>query len=162
MMARAYAGTSGGSMNRGLTDKEFKAERARVEKLTIHWRNWLGLDWWKVDVHYDAVGDIAISHSDTGASMATISLMDCVAEWEYLLLSIRVNLLETHNLNDADLENAVVHELCHALVSEMRVWENTETGRKHEERVVVHLARAFVWVAENAAKEAGKKQKAVA
>jgi len=37
------------------------------------------------------------------------------------------------------IEYVVVHELLHAVVNEMR-----ETGIKHEERVVVHLAKAIM------------------
>jgi len=41
-----------------------------------------------------------------------------------------------------EIERAVVHELCHILVNEMR-----EDEIHHEERVVTGLQKAFMWVA---------------
>jgi hypothetical protein len=46
------------------------------------------------------------------------------------------------------LERIFVHECCHAIVNEMREWSVGHEGNGvmgHEERVVSHLANAFLW-----------------
>jgi predicted SprT family Zn-dependent metalloprotease len=68
---------------------------------------------------------------------------NCTAHWMYLTARIQVNLLALEYIDNDDLEDVAVHELCHILVNEMR-----EGELHHEERVVTWLTKAFFWVEE--------------
>ena len=103
----------------------------RVKK----WRNMLGLDMWKVT--------LVLVDSIDCETPSLRTLAQCVATWQYRLISIEVNLHEALTQTDADLERMVIHELSHALVCEMR--EN-DPDSKHEERVVTGLTDAFWYV----------------
>lgn len=78
--------------------------------------------------------------------------MEVVSDWKRLDATIRVNAYAVEEMDDATLEECVVHELCHVLVSEMRVpyWADApaaimQAQFDHEERVVTMLTKAFGW-----------------
>lgn len=63
-----------------------------------------------------------------------------MAHWPYRKATINFWFNATTDLDDEDLEEVVVHELCHILVNQMR-----EKGIVHEEAVVTALSKAFIW-----------------
>lgn len=73
-----------------------------------------------------------------------------ICDWRYATCTLQINEPELLEMNKRDAEFVIVHELCHALVNEMR-----EEGIDHEERVVTGLAKAFLWT-ETDCKESGK------
>lgn len=85
-----------------------------------------------------------------------------MSDWHYLLATITWDLQAVADQNDEELESAFVHECCHILVNEMRMWAEKDMDEAkhdeavhHEERVVSTLANALVWTwqaAQSAAK----------
>lgn len=131
-----------------MTDKELKRHKKRVQKHLRHWKLLLGLGAWKIDVDwYDG------RLPDTDPDPYRVCLMDVDARWEYLTIDMRVNVDAISRLSDEALEAAVIHELCHALVCEMRDWD-PEDGRHHEERVVSTLTMVMGWVRDHYRAEA--------
>ena len=115
--------------------KKYKRARKRFSKLARAWTKRLGLAWWRVDVfYYDKIPKrFKRKHGQEVAA-------DVFAQWEYMKVDISVNLPLIAEMTKAEMEKVIVHELCHALVNEMR-----EEGHKHEERVCTRLTQAFLW-----------------
>lgn len=125
-----------------MTDAEFEAQRERVRALIAPWKELLVPSWYVTwEWSRDACKDDK-SESD-GYTRATG--MRCYAQWEYAQATIIAFLPTTARLDDDDLEEMFVHELCHVIVNEMCETAKS-TQAKHEERVATSLARAFVRV----------------
>lgn len=123
----------------GKRKKARKRLRKRIIRYLEAWTEPLGLSHWHNDVSFYRTTDDY--RATTNASENGVMICDCA--WQYQQIHLSVNLEKCAGLDNARLEYAVVHELCHALVNEMR--EIDENGR-HEERVVTALAKAFRWV----------------
>ena len=110
---------------------EGRAKR-RVASLWARWKHLV--DGWDVRVVYSP-GEFTLGEESGDAVAMTL------AEWPYLRATVAFNLALAALESDEDLENTVVHEMCHVLVQEMQVF-----GRYmgHEERVCSSLARAFL------------------
>jgi hypothetical protein len=114
--------------------------KALIEKYLEKWVTPLGLGWWKIDmIYYDDPGEIVdkFKSEDDGY----LVLAKVFAKWQYMEATIYINLPGWADLEEEKIEKAIVHELCHILVNEMR-----EDDILHEERVVSTLQRAFMWV----------------
>jgi hypothetical protein len=122
-----------------VTDKEYRRTKKRIEKTIERWRHILWLTQWQIDVTYFREPPPEMNHGDACA------LMDITPRWEYLRAHIRVNMPQVALLDADSLEKAVMHELLHCVVCEMRV-PDAENDRSHEERVVSHLTKAM-WAA---------------
>jgi hypothetical protein len=130
--------------------KAYKRTRNRARRYFKRWVYLLGLGWWDVRVNwYDNEKAFRKASGATSRSVA----MRINADWRYATATVCVNVPALEELSDDELERGIVHELCHALVNEMR-----EDGIGHEERVVTMLSKAFMWVRslerENNGKEA--------
>ncbi len=121
--------------------KAFEKQRARCKRHFDWWIARLGLGTWSIDVLYQQARDYRREH-DVSTNSAMITYVD----WRYLDAAIYVNIARVKRMSDDELERAVVHELCHLLVHELRESCGREDARDHEERVVSHLAKAFQWV----------------
>jgi hypothetical protein len=96
----------------------------------------LGLNWWTVEMRwYDREKDFRKADRN-------LAVMRIWSQWQYLTATIAVNVPAVARMTDDELERAVLHELCHALVNEMRT---DGLDLAHEERVVTTLAAAFMW-----------------
>lgn len=117
-----------------------KAYKRTFRRARRHFERWiflLGLRWWDVEVHwYDSGKAFRQASGATGHNVA----MRIEADWRYMRATVYVNVPALARMSDDELERSVVHELCHALVNEMR-----EQGIDHEERVVTMLSKAFMW-----------------
>lgn len=101
----------------------------------------LGLLWWHIDISYiDDAKELARLEYLVGDK---IVLGRTYVDWRYGTATIYFNLPGFVGLDDEEVELAVLHELVHILVNEMR-----EGERHHEERVVTGLTKAFLWVRE--------------
>ena len=69
----------------------------------------------------------------------------CDVEWKYLTARVTFYPKAMRHLTEREIEWAVIHELMHVFLNEMRVM-STETGQDHEERVATQLQKAFWWV----------------
>jgi predicted SprT family Zn-dependent metalloprotease len=98
----------------------------------------MGLKWWDLHFHFYKKTPKKFKRKDGHQTGIRIT-----ARWEYLEAYLEVNTPAIAELSDIELEVAIVHELCHILVNEMR-----EGGIKHEERVCSRLSQAFLWTKE--------------
>jgi hypothetical protein len=118
--------------------------RAAFEK----WVKCLGLAWWKVVVrYYDDPSEILTRFDQQAAGRLTAATVS--ADWRYSEATIDVNLPAWVEMSADEIERAVVHELVHILVNEMR-----EGEMHHEERVVTQITKAVFWIADAAEREA--------
>lgn len=118
--------------------KAFKRQRKRVTDLVTYWQPKLGLGWWSIDLDfYDDAGDFIKAEGDSQAAFRVW------ARWQYLKATIAVNAPAVKSMSDRKLAYAVVHELCHLLVNEMR---EADPDGKHEERVVTVLSNVMIWL----------------
>lgn len=132
-----------------MDDKQFAAEKKRVEKVLLKWAKALGLrhTWW---MHYKWFRGPLPPYPDETTEYAAEAMMDCKVHWQYLKAFIRVNCEMTAEHDDEALEWAAVHELMHVFLREMR-----EEGILHEERVASQLANAIIWLRDDVAKGKG-------
>ena len=122
-----------------MTDAEYLAEQDRMRPLFEKWVTAL-LDSWVVKVEYCREmydGESEEDKKENWASTFTVH-----SDWSRLKAFITAYCPMTKELNDEELENHAVHELCHVLVNELR--GNKDDYLDHEERVVETLARAIV------------------
>ncbi len=147
-----------------MTDREFNDARARIRKVANEWITHLGFRWWTVDLLFprDAEGTLHSRH--VGEDWE--GLMCVRTKWEYQQVSIEFNMPPCSQLSDADLKDHFVHELSHAMVSEMREWTDYrgqdaeyDACVRHEERVVCHMTKAFGWVYDAGFRAGEKKAK---
>jgi hypothetical protein len=116
-----------------------------IKKYLSIWSYRLGLRWWTIDIlMYDDPTSIL---DNFGNEDNHIVLARTWVEWKYAHAKILFNLPEFCKLSEDKIEAAVLHELCHVLINEMR-----EGELHHEERVVTQLQKAFNWTAVDAAK----------
>ena len=102
------------------------------------WTERLGLRWWMVDVHWHK-GKDAKKYFSAGEDETVLARV--FADWRYAEANIHINLPAWKGMSNEDVERAIVHELMHILVNEMR-----EGELHHEERVVTCLTKAVLWV----------------
>ena len=127
-----------------MNDAEFEREKDRVRNFFNKWTTLLGLRWWqKIDIEY--FREPLPPYKDEIPHPEAIADTRC--RWRYLTAHIRISLsvVLDHEYDDDQIEYIVVHELCHCLVNEMRPTEWDQNDLDHEERVVTHLAQAFLW-----------------
>ena len=130
-----------------MTDKQFNITKRRVKSILEEWatgRNprMVPLKQWQIYPEYSR----GAGETDDGGEAAA----QVVSSWHYKRAQIVFYLPALEPMADLEIEQSVVHELCHILVNEMREWGNyeNETGKfaeaRHEERVVTDLAMAFL------------------
>jgi len=120
-----------------MKEKDYKRYKKRVHKLLKQWIPLLKLDAWYIQVDwYDDKTEFA-----KGGNRFTAMQID--VDWHYFRARLSVCVPVIAEIDDDRLEWGVVHELCHIIANEMR--EN-DPDLKHEERVVSHLASAFLSV----------------
>lgn len=144
-----------------MTDKEYRRQKARIGALAKKWLRPLGLRCWKVQIVYEREG--LKQPVDESRSLIARTTVD----WHYFLATITFDMKEIIDAPDNELESHFVHECCHILINEMRMWAGTEMSpdkheeaMKHEERVTTVLASAFLWTREAGRDEAKLKKKA--
>lgn len=127
-----------------MNDAEAEAQQARIQKYIDRWLPRLGLKWW-VRISLRFVRDQAeMPHHHADAN--------CHASWEYKAASIIFSLPKCADLDDAMLEETVVHELCHVLTA---AFDELIPEKDQESPIIEHtvtsLAQAFLWVRDFAA-----------
>jgi hypothetical protein len=132
-----------------MTDKEFKAEQARLQKIIHKWVQPLGLLYWqRIKIAYERER----GPEDDYTACEVAACASCA--WYYKEAALTFFCSETITLDEDAAESVVVHELCHVLVNEMREWspaagmseDEVRKAVRHEEHVVTNLAQAFIWV----------------
>lgn len=119
--------------------KAYKRQRTRIRRCFDEWITKLGLRWWEIEIRYYDRQRFFRKASGAGRNIA----MRVWADWRYATATIAVNVPSLAKMDDDQLERAVVHELLHILVNEMR---EDDPYVKHEERTVTTLTKAVMWV----------------
>ena len=121
-----------------MTDKQFRKQRKRVQRHFRVWRERLRLTGWEFGFNYHR-GPYEVNGATNQRCMASAAV-----DWEYRAATLDFNLAEIARASEREVENCVVHELCHVLVREMRQWATADDGLAHEERVCTEVAWAFL------------------
>lgn len=137
-----------------MTDKEFDDLKAGIQVHVDRWAARFGLSTWDLKAEYERDGD-EFSPSRRDGPVRTETLAHTVTNWPYMQATVTFNCKALSALSHADVEAAVVHELSHVLVAELR--EEVDDWLKHEERVVTMLTRAFLTACDSALEEAASK-----
>lgn len=124
-----------------MNDAKYKRTKKRLTKLVAKWKRRLRLEQW-------AIRTIFCRHSlAKSAGVSKSAVANCVADWRYLEAAVSFDMPSLAEMNREDLEQVVLHELVHVLVSEMREWQadntSTEGAMDHEERVVTHITNVL-------------------
>jgi hypothetical protein len=135
-----------------MTDGQFARQQARVLKAYNRWHTPTGMAAWIVSHgwHRDGTAGKPEDHHGESFPLARASVA-----WEYLHVTFHWNLSEIADKTDAELDRVVRHEICHALVNEMRMdpidmtRQHAADAMKHEERVVSTLATILLWCSES-------------
>lgn len=126
-----------------MNDATYEFQKARFVAIHDVWQNALGLrSWWSAKLRFYRG---PIPHATGPQVIAT-----CNPEWKYKQYVIHVNLEQVQGSDDVELENVVIHELSHVLLSGLDDADTLEVDgagfRMIEERTVTDLAQAFMWV----------------
>ena len=121
-----------------MTEKDLTKYKNIAEKLLSKWVNLLGLDRCTLTVEFS---DEA---KNTDEGMAIIA--ETSASWQYNAAYIIFYLANFDKVKKDRIEMAILHELTHIMVNEMRSF-NESDGVAHEERVVCGLTDAIMRVA---------------
>ena len=110
----------------------------QIKKLCNTWIYRLGLKWWEVTLNF--VTDKTEAYKMFGYDQESIVMARSYPDWRYMTCTIYFNIPAMKSKTEDEIEKIIIHELCHALVNEMR-----EGHIDHEERVVTTLTKAFLW-----------------
>jgi hypothetical protein len=119
--------------------KNVKKAKKLIKKYLGKWLKPLGLLWWDVTViYYDDPEEIIkiFTPPESGILVCATTW----ADWRYGTATLCINLSVFENMVEEKVEVAILHELIHILVNEMK-----EGEQKHEERVVTQIQKAFLW-----------------
>lgn len=105
-----------------------------------YWAPALGLSGWKIQAEFDTT-----PYRDEGGSPWSAS---CQSDWRYMFVAITFYL---PNLEGQDLDEVIVHELMHGVLSELRPTPEPHAHTDHEERVCTMLTGAFLRLKEDEA-----------
>lgn len=117
-----------------LTKPDVSEEELHVLNLIRKWVPILGLEAWKIDI------DLEFRHDYLPCRVSAL--------WAYLHAHLQVNVPLLFTLNDEQLEETIVHELVHVVLSELR--DDSKEEDLHEERTATILARAFMRIVKKA------------
>lgn len=124
-----------------MNDAEFEAQKARVMAVWERWARPLGMGWQRKLVLSWYRGAIP-NHPDAA--------MTCWTDWQYKDSKISVDLTRVGELDERDLEFAVVHELMHVflggLIDAHRRDVDRDAFRMIEEHTATQLAQALLWL----------------
>jgi hypothetical protein len=115
---------------------DFPEQRRRIEEMWARWV-WLLEGWDIAPRYFEGTFGLVTGKSSGGGIIA-----EARANWRYLNGSVRWDLMAAGDVDDAELEETVVHEMVHFLVNEMNSDDDDENDRSdHEERVVTVISR---------------------
>lgn len=123
-----------------MTDKEYRKQKKRVQKYLDKWVQPMGLKWFTIDIEWSR-------EKREGCSAETQ-----FSNWAYR--KFRIVFYLPHILdckNDSEVEDIIVHELCHILTAPMaNNMRNSDDEEKYRsdliEQTTETIAQAFIWV----------------
>ena len=90
-----------------MTDKEYEKLKKRLQKIINKWLPVLGLDRERIRFKYLRTYD--------GSDHYTVA--KCYPLWQYKTHNVEFLMPAVQDVDDAELEEDVVHELCHILIA---------------------------------------------
>jgi hypothetical protein len=125
-----------------MTDAEVAELEGRIQALRDKWVEPLGLGNWRITLHcYRDSGE----YQEVLAASGPYVGGTCEAQWQYQRAEIHFNLFRLAPLSEREMEECVVHELCHLLLAEVQMCMDEEHDH-HVEHATTALAQAFIWV----------------
>lgn len=100
-----------------MTDAEYKKQKARVEKYLDKWFKPAGFGWFGVSIDFNR--HLKDDREFTSAA-------DTSTHWQYRKAHINFYLPAIVDIDDAELERVVVHELSHVLIGSVSNFSNDE------------------------------------
>lgn len=132
-----------------MNDQKFETQKARVERYFHPWSKQMGLLYGNIHLSWRRTWKDPIQ--ENGGAGASMVLFDCYTDWRYSRTTLVAYLPAIEEIDDAELEYSVVHELCHVLLKELQPSCGCDTDhRDHEEHAASALARAYVWIRDSA------------
>lgn len=125
-----------------MKDKEFAAEKKRVQKYIKKWDLPLGIRWWE-QIHDWC--DEPIGEGEGGLEAGA----QVTVEWKYCRVIFQWYLPGLAVMSEESLERTVVHEMAHVLIEEAVQARTKDDAQDHKERCTELLARAFLYLARN-------------
>lgn len=126
-----------------MKDKDYEVQRKRVLGYWDKWYKILAMHHYRIDRNWARERDEDVPHT----------LGSTTSNWQYQTASITFFLPEVMDNDDSMLEEAVVHEFVHVLISPLHDFRDDQ-ARMLTEHTVTTLARSLVW-----SHEAGEKVK---
>lgn len=126
-----------------MTDKEYKEQKRRIEKYLKKWFRVMGLGWFMVDMIWTRERD-----STPNVAARTTS------SWQYRTADIEWFLPVFINQSDDKVEQTVVHELVHVLLSGL--FQNSDDNNsvaQINEYTTELVSAAIMWTREAGAKD---------
>lgn len=120
-----------------MTDKEYKQQKKRVEKLLDKWAKPIGMGWQKLDIVF------ARDYYTDGQDI--LATTHCL--WEYRKALITFHMPVVMETDDEKLEHNVVHELAHVLT--FPLWQQLDHSNKELRQIGEYTAEcitdALIW-----------------
>lgn len=119
-----------------MTDKEFELQRKRLKKYIDKWQTPCGFDWWGITHAFTRERDE--QYRDAAATTTT--------QWQYRNAYITWVMPEVADLTDDELDECVLHELCHILVAPLENYDPAMSDKT--EFAVTNTQRAIKYAYE--------------
>lgn len=131
-----------------MTDKEYREQKRRIEKLIKKWTAPLGLNWWELQyvwIRGEHDGSETLYMPFTGKDNRYTCVMEVTTDYYYKTATLKFYLETCLGFDDKAIERYFLHELMHIFLKPMQ-----SKGKANEEELVAtHLANAFLWVGES-------------
>jgi hypothetical protein len=127
-----------------MTDKEYREQKRRVQKYIDKWREPMGIGWFRVTFEWSRLED-----GETAART--------LSSWQYKNATITWFLPHLAKFTDDVVEQTVVHEFAHILLSGLaqnQIHDDESMANQINEYTTEIVANAVMW-----AREAGQKDK---
>jgi hypothetical protein len=118
---------------------EIEAARTNCLEMMASLKELLPLGLWDISISFEDVPP------EEGKRLRSTAFIEC--QWEYQLINVAFNNAFILEHSPAEVFETCLHELCHALVSEMRMYSSEASQDHkimHEERVVTGLTLGFM------------------
>jgi hypothetical protein len=127
-----------------VTDKEYNTQKKRVQKYIDRWLTTLGLRWFRIDFVWER-------EHDGDCAARTLS------SWQYKDATVTWYLPKIASISDDLLEQTVVHEFTHVLLSGLAqnaIDRDSDYANQLNEYTTEIVSNALSW-----AREAGRRDK---
>lgn len=128
-----------------MDDKEYKTQKARVERLINTLQGQLGMNWWAITHEF-----IRLREEDEPNTVAMTSTL-----WEYRSAHVKWFMPSVQEQSDDELREVFIHEMSHILVGPTQD-NTTDHARQMTEFAVTNVAKALCWALDLPVKKEGK------